>query len=61
MEEHTIEINPQGQTTITVKGVKGKSCQDVTRKLEEALGQTASDQRTSEFYEQPLVKSKNQQ
>jgi hypothetical protein len=47
-----IVINPKGEVTFEVKGVKGGSCLSETKFLEEALGGEVIDQqRTSEFYE----------
>lgn len=53
MEKITIDIATDGTPTIKVNGVKGRSCQDATRELEQALGKTVSDKATSEMYEQP--------
>ncbi|HEY5927198.1 MAG TPA: DUF2997 domain-containing protein [Kofleriaceae bacterium] len=50
-----IVINPKGEVTFQVKGVKGGSCLDETKFLEAALGGDAAvvdQQKTSEFYEQ---------
>ena len=50
-----IVINPKGEVTFQVKGIKGGSCLDETRFLEQALGGDAAivdQQKTSEFYEQ---------
>jgi Protein of unknown function (DUF2997) len=50
-----ITINPKGEVTFQVKGVKGGSCLDETKFLEAALGGDAAvvdQQRTAEFYEQ---------
>ena len=50
-----IVINEKGEVTFTVKGVKGGSCTDETKFLEQALGGDAAvvdQQKTSEFYEQ---------
>jgi hypothetical protein len=50
-----IVINAKGEVTFEVKGVKGGSCLDETKFLEQALGGDAAvvdQQRTSEFYEQ---------
>jgi hypothetical protein len=49
-----IVINAKGEVTFEVKGVKGGSCLDETRFLEQALGGDAAvvdQQKTSEFYE----------
>jgi hypothetical protein len=48
-----ITISPSGEVTFTVKGVKGSSCLDETKFLEEALGGGVLDQqKTGEYYEQ---------
>ena len=48
-----ITISPTGEVSFTVKGVKGASCLDETKFLEDALGNGVVDrQKTSEFYEQ---------
>jgi hypothetical protein len=50
-----IVINPKGEVTFQVKGIKGGSCLDETKFLEQALGGDAAivdQQKTSEFYEQ---------
>ena len=41
-----------GTPTIKVRGCKGKSCKDLTRDLEKALGETDTSTPTAEFYEQ---------
>lgn len=48
-----ITISPSGEVTFTVKGVKGASCLDETKFLEQALGGAVVDQqKTGEYYEQ---------
>jgi hypothetical protein len=49
MEQINVEIATDGKVTVSVKGVKGKSCTDVTKSLENALGQTTSDEKTREY------------
>ena len=47
-----IVINAKGEVTFQVKGVKGGSCLDETKFLEQALGGEVIDQqKTAEFYE----------
>jgi hypothetical protein len=49
-----IVINAKGEVTFQVKGMKGGSCLDETRFLEQALGGAAAvvdQQKTAEFYE----------
>jgi len=54
-KEIEIVINAKGEVTFQVKGVKGGSCLDETKFLEQALGGDAAvvdQQKTSEYYEQ---------
>jgi hypothetical protein len=54
MEETVIiRIAPDGNAKVTVKGVKGRSCKELTREFEEGLGKKVSDVETSEMYEKP--------
>lgn len=49
-----IVINAKGEVTFEVKGIKGGSCLDETKFLEQALGGPSAvvdQQKTSEFYE----------
>ena len=41
-----------GIPTIHVQGIKGRSCKDVTKALEAALGETTKSKPTGEMYEQ---------
>ena len=43
MQEITVVIEKDGQVRVEVRGVKGTSCLDVTRGLEEALGGQVED------------------
>ncbi len=48
-----ITISPTGEVAFVVKGVKGASCLDETKFLEDALGGAVVErEKTSEFYEQ---------
>ena len=54
-QEIEIVINAKGEVTFQVKGIKGGSCLDETKFLEQALGGDAAvvdQQKTSEYYEQ---------
>lgn len=46
-----VTISPTGETTVKTTGFKGKSCQDASRFLEQALGAAESEKRTAEFYQ----------
>ena len=43
MQEITVVIEKDGQVRVEVRGVKGTSCLDVTKGLEEALGGQVED------------------
>jgi hypothetical protein len=45
-----VTIGPTGEVTMSVHGVAGPSCQDLTRPLQVALGATTKDARTAEYY-----------
>ncbi len=50
-----IVINAKGEVTYLVKGVKGSSCMDETKFLDQALGGDAAIvdvQKTGEYFEQ---------
>lgn len=40
-----------GTTTVEAQGIVGSSCQDVTQRLQDALGTTTNVEYTGEFYE----------
>lgn len=47
-----VTVSPQGETKIQTKGYEGPRCQEASKFLEQALGVTTADRRTSEFYVQ---------
>lgn len=53
MEEETFNviIHPDGRVELQVCGVKGDKCLEVTRAVEEALGNRVKREFTSEIYE----------
>lgn len=53
----TIEIE-HGKPTVTVKGVKGWSCLEITKKLESALGDHGQTRLTAEAYEKSDANNK---
>jgi hypothetical protein len=55
-EEIIVEATPEGQVSITVQGVKGSSCKEMTKDLEKALGTVREDRETKEYHEKPLKK-----
>lgn len=53
-EEIIVIIDQNGEPAVEVNGVKGKSCKDFSKALEQALGDVTKDTVTKEFYEQPV-------
>jgi len=52
-QEIEISISPAGEVSFTVKGIKGASCIDETKFLEQALGgEILVREPTPEYYEQ---------
>ena len=51
MPEILITIQPDGSTQVSVVGQPGPGCLDLTRAIEEALGETESRSCTLEYYE----------
>ena len=55
-KELEITIDADGNVQVLVKCIKGQSCTEETRFLEEALGNAIeSRELTSEYYEQPTA------
>ncbi len=60
-KEIEITIDKNGEVKLSVKGAKGKTCLDLTKFLEEGLGEVSERKHTSEFYEkEDDIKIKNQ-
>ena len=51
MKNIDILVRPNGETILETRGFSGEQCQHASRFLEQALGRTVKDQRSSEFYE----------
>jgi len=61
MQEVEVVIDAVGKVTITVRGVRGKTCVDLTRPLEEALGgELESRSYTAEYYQAETAQQKQQ-
>ncbi len=54
-----VEISEDGEVRITVKGIKGKSCKDATRQIEQALGRVTQDTPTPEMHEEVKAHAKH--
>ena len=48
-----VTVSPRGETTVQTKGYDGGDCLHAARFLEEVLGVTTADRKTSEFYQGP--------
>lgn len=53
-QELEISISETGEVSVSVSGVAGSGCLDLTRELEEELGSVVMREKKSEFYMQPL-------
>ncbi|MBN1772531.1 MAG: DUF2997 domain-containing protein [Deltaproteobacteria bacterium] len=53
-EEIEVVVDEEGHASVHVKGVKGKTCNDLTADLEKALGKVTKRMTTREAYEVPL-------
>lgn len=60
MKEIKIRIGKDGKISMNVTGVKGGSCKDITKSLENALGAVEKTENTDEFYEQQLTNEDQQ-
>jgi hypothetical protein len=54
METLEFIIYPDGRVKEMVTGIVGRSCEEVTRKIEEQLGNVVSRESTSDFYAQTV-------
>jgi hypothetical protein len=45
-----VTVSPSGAVEITVSGCAGPSCADLTKAMEQALGQVTQDRKTPEYY-----------
>ncbi len=50
--EFQIEIRPDGQVKVLVKGVSGRQCMSYADLLADIIGKETSRERTAEYYEQ---------
>lgn len=59
-EEVEITIDKEGNVSFEVKGVKGRGCEALTKKLEEGLGKVTRRKHKKEWYirEQQRLKQK---
>nr|WP_198648811.1 DUF2997 domain-containing protein [Cyanothece sp. BG0011] len=57
METLEFIIYPDGRVKETVTGIIGSSCQEVTAAIEAQLGRVVSNEKTSQYYAQPVTQS----
>ncbi|HWR44698.1 DUF2997 domain-containing protein [Sporomusa sp.] len=57
-EELEITIDADGKVNIKVAGAKGGKCLDITKPIEDALGEVKVREMTPEYYQQPADPSK---
>jgi hypothetical protein len=50
MKEIKVLVSPSGEVTISTQGFIGGSCKDITKNLENLLGEIGEEEFTSEFY-----------
>jgi len=56
---HTVIVEiDNGKVTVTARGVKGKTCTDITASIEKSLGTTSADSKTGEYYQKSDEKLK---
>lgn len=60
MQRISVLIPLKGDVTISVDGVQGSSCKDLTAALEAALGGSSTEELKSEYYEKPIEQTINQ-
>lgn len=52
VEEIKVTIDEEGDVSFEVKGVKGRGCEKLTRKLEEDLGKVTRRKHKAEYFQQ---------
>jgi hypothetical protein len=57
METLEFVIYPDGRVKEMVTGIVGSSCSEVTAAIEAQLGEVMTQEKSSEYYAQPLVVS----
>jgi len=56
-----VTVSPKGDVSIQTKGYVGADCQAASRFLEQALGDSTTEQKTTEFYAQAATEQLTQQ
>lgn len=55
-----IDVSPTGESKLQTSGFSGKTCQEASRFLEQALGEKTSETLTSEYYQSLTTPQQNQ-
>ncbi|QEH32085.1 hypothetical protein OJF2_05540 [Aquisphaera giovannonii] len=53
MKTIEITVDAKGNATVAIRGFAGPECREASRFLERALGPTATERLTAEYYGQP--------
>lgn len=56
-----ILVSPKGETTVTTRGFTGSSCREVSKFIEQALGQRTDERLTPEFHAVQSVEQEQRQ
>jgi hypothetical protein len=56
-----VTVSPKGETKLQTKGYIGADCQQASKFLEQALGVSATEQRTGEYYATATTEQRVQQ
>lgn len=51
MQQVVVNIDAEGNVQVEAQGVRGAGCQQLTRAIEQAIGQTTGDRKKPEFYQ----------
>jgi len=54
-QEIIVSISPSGEVKVTVNGVRGPACTDLTKAIEQALGSVKADRKTPEYFQRQEV------
>jgi hypothetical protein len=52
MPEIVINVSKKGETAVSVNGVSGPGCRDLSDAIEKAIGKVTSTESTSEYYQE---------
>lgn len=60
MKTIVIIVSPQGNSSLETRGFSGTGCRDASRFLEQALGKTAEEKLTTEFFRSDAIEPARQ-